>query len=83
MAQTVVKPPLAAALVPAAIVSLYVNPGSLKWTWTSTKPGVISCPLASNTSSNSASENPSPIALIFPFSIQISAGVVSFFRVLI
>ena len=83
IAHTVVKPPRAAERVPASIVSLYVNPGSLKWTWTSTKPGVINCPFASNTSSNSASENPVPIALIRPSSIQISAGVVIFFRVLI
>ena len=39
MAQTVVNPPAAAALVPVAIVSLYSNPGSRKWQWGATNPG--------------------------------------------
>ena len=38
--QTVVNPPLAALLLPVSIVSLYSNPGSLKCTCKSIKPGV-------------------------------------------
>ncbi len=39
IAAIVVKPPLAAASVPVAIVSLCSAPGSRKWTCKSTKPG--------------------------------------------
>ena len=47
MAQTVVKPPCAAALVPVAMVSLYSKPGSRRWQWRSMNPGEITNPLAS------------------------------------
>ncbi len=35
-----VIPPAAAALLSVAMVALCVNPGSLKWTWSSIKPGI-------------------------------------------
>ena len=40
MQHTVVNPPLAAALLPVSISSLYVNPGSLKCTCKSISPGI-------------------------------------------
>ena len=42
MQHTEVNPPAAAAAVPEAIVSLYVCPGSRKWTCRSMKPGATS-----------------------------------------
>ena len=50
IAQTVVKPPAAAARVPEAIVSLYSKPGSRRWAWRSTNPGATTKPAASTTS---------------------------------
>ena len=47
IAQTVVKPPRAAASVPVAIVSLYSKPGSRRCVCRSTKPGQTTRPLAS------------------------------------
>ena len=47
MATIVVKPPLAAALAPLAISSLYSKPGSLKCTCTSTNPGAAQSPVQS------------------------------------
>src|SRR5580658_9418501 len=47
MQTTVVKPPAAAALEPVNIVSLWVWPGSRKWTWMSTRPGDATSPRAS------------------------------------
>ena len=47
MAQTVVKPPRAAARVPVAIVSLYSKPGSRRWQCRSMKPGHTTRPAAS------------------------------------
>ena len=49
MAQSVVNPPLAAAAVPVAMVSLYSKPGSRRWQWRSMKPGVTTRPVASIT----------------------------------
>ena len=46
---TVVNPPLAADIEPVCISSLWVNPGSLKWTWTSISPGETMQLLASIT----------------------------------
>ena len=46
---TVVKPPAAAARAPVWISSLWVWPGSRKWTWMSTKPGATTLPLTSIT----------------------------------
>lgn len=42
MAPIVVNPPCAAAALPVLIVSLLVNPGSRRCTWTSIRPGVTS-----------------------------------------
>lgn len=39
MAHTIVTPPARAAAVPDAKSSLWVLPGSRRWTWTSIKPG--------------------------------------------
>src|SRR5271169_3972991 len=50
IAQTVVKPPAAAARVPVAMVSLYSKPGSRRCAWRSTKPGATTRPAASTTS---------------------------------
>ncbi len=55
MAQTVVKPPRAAAFVPVSIVSLYSKPGSRRCVCRSTKPGVTSRPRASKTRAPGAS----------------------------
>ena len=44
---TVVNPPLAAALAPVLIVSLYSYPGSLKCTCRSISPGITKHPAAS------------------------------------
>src|SRR6478735_2510978 len=49
MHTTVVKPPAAPAWEPVRIVSLWVWPGSRKWTWMSTRPGHTTRPLASMT----------------------------------
>ncbi len=49
MQQTVVKPPAAAARAPETMSSLYSWPGSRKWTWRSTKPGVTTRPEQSMT----------------------------------
>src|SRR6478609_3674526 len=49
MHTTVVKPPAAPAWEPVRIVSLWVWPGSRKWTWISTSPGHTTRPLASMT----------------------------------
>ena len=49
IATIVVKPPLAAALAPLSISSLYSNPGSLRCTCTSTNPGAAHNPLQSYT----------------------------------
>lgn len=38
MTRSVVMPPASAAAVPEAKSSLWVAPGSLRWTWTSIKP---------------------------------------------
>ena len=46
IAQTVVKPPRAAAAVPVAIVSLYSKPGSRRWVCRSTNPGATINPCA-------------------------------------
>ena len=54
MAQTVVNPPLAAALAPVRIVSLCSKPGSLKWTCKSISPGITNIPSASITFSASS-----------------------------
>lgn len=40
MARTIVTPPERAAAVPDEKSSLWVPPGSRKWTWTSIKPGM-------------------------------------------
>ena len=40
MASTMVIPPASAAAVPDAKSSLWVAPGSRRWTWTSIKPGM-------------------------------------------
>ncbi len=45
--QTVAKPPIAAAFVPVAIVSLSSKPGSLRWQWRSINPGQTISPEAS------------------------------------
>src|SRR5664279_3965583 len=57
IAQTVVKPPAAAARVPVSTVSLCSNPGSRRCVWRSTKPGATTRPAASTTSA--------PFAAIF------------------
>ncbi len=44
MQTTVVNPPAAAAREPVATVSLWVWPGSRKWTWMSTRPGQATQP---------------------------------------
>jgi hypothetical protein len=46
---TPVMPPLIAASVPVAMVSLASNPGSRKWTWASNMPGIRMRPAASMT----------------------------------
>ena len=51
MAQMVVNPPAAAALVPLAIVSLSSKPGSRRWQCRSTKPGAMTIPLTSTSRS--------------------------------
>ena len=51
---TVVKPPAAAARAPVWMSSLWVWPGSRKWTWISTKPGATTRPLASISSAPSS-----------------------------
>src|SRR5471032_2102645 len=57
IAQTVVKPPAAAARVPVSTVSLCSNPGSRRCVWRSTKPGATTRPAASTTTA--------PLAAIF------------------
>ena len=47
IAQIVVNPPQAAACEPVPISSLYVCPGSRRWTWRSTNPGITQHPDAS------------------------------------
>src|SRR5215216_5928648 len=42
MASTIVNPPASAADVPVSQSSLWVAPGSRKWTWRSIKPGSLS-----------------------------------------
>ena len=69
---TEVTPPAAAASEPVWISSLWVWPGSRKWTWTSTRPGATTRPVASMTWASAASKS-CPIFRIFPFSTKISA----------
>ncbi len=71
MAQTVVKPPRTAALVPVSMVSLYSNPGSRRCVWRSMKPGATTRPRASNTRAPAASM-PRPTAATRPSRISTS-----------
>ncbi len=48
IAITAVYPPEAAALAPDHRSSFHVSPGSLKWTWRSTRPGPSQAPPASS-----------------------------------
>ena len=47
MSSTAVTPPWMAAREPVAKSSLWVIPGSRKWTWASIRPGSTYCPAAS------------------------------------
>ena len=72
MAQTVVKPPRAAASVPVAMSSLYSRPGSRRCVCRSTKPGVTTSPRASISPTPSAGRS-GPTAAIRPSSTSTSA----------
>ena len=69
MSITVVNPPAIAALLPVAKSSLYVSPGSRRWTCGSMRPGRTIRLLASMRSSPSSL---SPIFDMTPFSMRMS-----------
>ena len=64
---TVVNPPFAAAFAPLNISSLYVKPGSLKWTCISISPGATTHPVASIMYSNPSGFKFLPISFILSF----------------
>ncbi len=68
MQQTVVNPPVTAAALPVAIVSLCSSPGSRKWTCMSTKPGTTNLPVQSITSA--------PSAIMFSATVRILPSLV-------
>src|SRR4030095_11109861 len=73
MQTIVVNPPAAAARAPDSIVSLWLNPGSRRWTCMSIKPGATMSPLASTSSISDFGLRISALeATIFPSSMQTS-----------
>src|SRR5258708_2627153 len=64
MSTTVVMPPQTAAVEPVLKSSLWVMPGSLKWTWPSNNPGKICLPFTSISSLPCGSASSAPIATI-------------------
>src|SRR5579884_3172942 len=77
MSNTVVVPPAAAPLLPLSKSSLWVIPGSLKWTWESMSPGITDRPVASITIEGLANSSPLAATLaIFPSETKTSAGLI-------
>src|SRR5574341_1592665 len=80
MSTTVVMPPQTAAVEPVVKSSLWVMPGSLKWTWPSKRPGRICLPLTSISSLPCGSESALPMAtmtslLIATPPLKVASGV--------